>query len=330
MKVFHFPVLILLVLGLKLSAQQTDQVYRTIIVSKNGGGDFTEIQEAINSTRDLGPGFVEIKIRNGIYNEKVEIPTWKHKLRLIGEHREKTIIVNDDYSGKQDSTSGKIHSTFSSFTLLVSGDEIELENLTLTNNSCGEGQAVALHVEGDKFVCKNVKLLGCQDTLYAAKRNSRQFYKNCYIEGTTDFIFGEATAVFENCEIKSLKNSFITAAATSPNQEFGFVFLNCQLTAAEEVSKVYLGRPWRPYAKTVFINSEFGSHILSAGWDAWQGDKMFPDKEKTAFYAEYNNSGPGAVSSKRVKWSMQLDAKEAKTFTMSNIFKHKDNWNPTE
>jgi pectinesterase len=326
-KLIFLPVFFLF---LGLYAQESSEVYRSIIVDKSGAGDFTEIQKAINSTRDLGPGFVEIHIKNGTYTEKLEIPTWKHKIRLIGEDREKTIIINNDYSGKKDSITGETLSTFTSYTLLVSGDEIEIRNLTVKNSSCGEGQAVALHVEGDKFVAKNVNIIGCQDTIYAATGGSRQYYKNCYIEGTTDFIFGEATVVFQNCVIMSLKNSFITAAATTPNQEYGFVFLNCELTAGNGVSEVYLGRPWRPFAKTVFINSEFGDHILPKGWDAWEGDAMFPDKEKTTFYAEYNNSGPGAETSNRVKWPKKLSKKEAKKYTPANIFNREDSWNPAE
>ncbi len=326
-KLIFIPI-ILLFLG--LTAQEKSEVYRFITVDKNGTGDFTQIQEAINSTRDLGPGFVEIYIKNGTYTEKIEIPSWKHKLRLIGEDRDKTVITNNDYSGKKDSITGETLSTFTSFTLLVTGDEIEIENLTVKNSSCGEGQAVALHIEGDKFISKNVNILGCQDTVYAATGNSRQYYKNCYIEGTTDFIFGQATVLFEDCTIKSLKNSYITAAATTPHQEFGFVFLNCKLIAAEDAKEVYLGRPWRPYAQTVFINSEFGEHILPKGWDPWHGDEMFPDKQNTTYYAEYNNSGPGAETSNRVKWSKQLSKKEAKKYTAANIFNREDSWNPAE
>lgn len=326
-KIISVPIFFLI---FTLTAQETNEVYQTIIVDRNGNGDYTEIQEAINSTRDLGPEFVEIHIKNGTYNEKLEIPTWKHKLRLIGEDRDKTLITNNDYSGKKDSITGKTLSTFTSYTLLVSGDQIEIENLTVNNSSCGEGQAVALHVEGDKFISKNINILGCQDTIYAATASSRQYYKNCYIEGTTDFIFGQATVLFENCTIKSLKNSYITAAATTPNQEFGFVFLDCKLIADEDVNKVYLGRPWRPYAQTVFINSELGEHILPEGWNPWHGDEMFPDKQETTFYAEYNNFGPGAETSKRVKWSKQLSKKEAEKYTAAKIFKREDSWNPAQ
>uniref|UniRef100_A0AAU6WJH3 Pectinesterase n=1 Tax=Chryseobacterium endophyticum TaxID=1854762 RepID=A0AAU6WJH3_9FLAO len=148
---------------------------------------------------------------------------------------------------------------------------------------------------------KDSKILGCQDTLYAATNHSRQYFENCYIEGTTDFIFGQATAVFRNCTINSLADSYITAAATEADRTYGFVFLDCQLTAKEGITKVYLGRPWRPYAKTVFIDTTMGKHILPEGWNPWKGDKMFPDKEKphpmqnTEAKAKAGTSGKGSA-----------------------------------
>jgi pectinesterase len=165
-------------------------------------------------------------------------------------------------------------------------------------------------------------LLGNQDTLYASTENSRQFYKDCYIEGTTDFIFGEATAVFKNCVIKSLKNSFIVAPATTPRQQFGFVFFDCKLVAADSVKKVYLGRPWRPYAKAVYINTDMGSQISSDGWDNWRS----PENEKTAFFAEYKSTGKGENVSSRIPWSHQLSAVEVKKYTIKNILSGNDNW----
>ncbi|WP_084625575.1 pectinesterase family protein [Salinimicrobium xinjiangense] len=301
-------------------------VYREITVAKDGTADFSSIQEAINSTRDLGPGEVVIRIKAGTYNEKLEIPSWKRQLTLIGEDRKNTIITNNDFSGKIDPATGKEFSTFMSYTVLVRGNDIKIENLTIQNSSCGEGQAVALHVEGDRFVIKDSDILGCQDTLYTATEGSRQLYLNCYIEGTTDFIFGEATAVFKDCTIKSLKDSFVTAAATPQNQEFGYVFIDCKLIAAEGVDKVYLGRPWRPYAKTVFINSHLGEHILPEGWEHWPGDKMFPNKERTTFYAEYNSTGPGASASTRAEWTHQLTSEEAAKFNLKNIFSIESDW----
>ncbi|HEV9036903.1 MAG TPA: pectinesterase family protein, partial [Puia sp.] len=188
-----------------------------------------------------------------------------------------------------------------------------------------------LHVEGDRCAIIHCRLLGNQDTLYAGTENSRQYYADCFIEGTTDFIFGEATAVFSRCEIRSLMNSYIAAAATTPRQKFGLVFLDCRLTADTAARRVFLGRPWRPYARTVYIRTEMGAQILPAGWDNWRN----PENEKTAFYAEYGSSGPGAAgkrvggakqvvaSGKRVGWSHQLTGREARKYTPVNIL---GNW----
>jgi pectinesterase len=179
-------------------------------------------------------------------------------------------------------------------------------------------------VEGDRFVAKNCVLLANQDTLYTATENSRQYYKDCFIEGTTDFIFGEATVVFQSCIIKSLTNSFITAASTRPTQKFGFVFFDCKLIADTAATKVYLGRPWRPYSKTVFIRTEMGSHILKEGWENWRN----PENEKTVLYAEHKSYGDGATIEGRVKWSRQLTRKELRQYTLSNILSGQDNWHP--
>ncbi|PWS27694.1 pectin esterase [Pedobacter yonginense] len=304
-----------------------------ITVSKDGAGNYQTIQEAVNSIRDLGEKEVKIIIKKGIYREKLIIPSWKTKIKLIGESNENTIISFGDFSGKKNATGqdafGTIKfSTYTSFTLLVAGDDITLENLTIVNDAGSVGQAVALHVEGDRFVAKNCAILGHQDTLYGASESSRQLYTNCYIEGTTDFIFGKATMVFKNCLIKSLSNSYITAAATSSRQKFGFVFFNCTLIADSSVTKVYLGRPWRPYAKTVFINCELGKHIAPEGWNPWKGDAMFLDKDRTAYYAEYQSKGLGASAKKRVPWSKQLTARQARVYTVQNILKGLDDWKP--
>lgn len=305
----------------------------SLTVAQDGSGDFTTIQAAVNSVRDLSRKPVKIYIKKGIYREKLVIPSWKTYIHLIGEAKDNTIISGDDFSGKpipggKDETGKDKYSTFNSYTLLVKGNDFKAENLTIQNTAGRVGQAVALHIEGDRAEVKNCNILGNQDTLYTATGNSRQYYKDCYIEGTTDFIFGEATVVFNECVIKSLSNSFITAAATTPHQEFGYVFLDCKLIADSSVNKVYLGRPWRPNAKTVFINTEMGSHIVPLGWNPWVGDKMFPDKEKTTFYAEYNSFGPGGGTGERVDWAKQLSKKQAKKYTISNILSGADCWTP--
>jgi pectinesterase len=333
----HFKSIAILILNsfffLCLHAQ--DAKYpSTITVAQDGNGNYKTIQEAVNSVRDLGEKEVKIYVKNGAYKEKLIIPSWKIKISIIGENTENTIITFDDYSGKtnpsgEDALGNAKFSTYTSFTVLVQGNDTQLENLTIINSSGRVGQAVALHVEGDRFKAKNCRFLGNQDTLYAAIENSRQYYQDCYIEGTTDFIFGKATAVFQHCTIKNLSDSYVTAASTSTRQKFGFVFINCTLIADPSVTKAYLGRPWRPYAKTVFINCDLGKHILPVGWNPWKGDAMFPDKELTVFYAEYKNNGAGASPKTRLPWAKQLTDKEAKNYTLKNILGGTDQWNPS-
>ena len=314
---------------------QKTPILREIVVSQDGNGNFTSIQEAVNSVRDLLQERITIHIRKGVYHEKLIIPSWKTKISLIGDDIENTIITNGDYSGKpnienKDAFGKDKFSTFTSYTVLVQGNDFLAKNITIENTSGAVGQAVALHVEGDRCELINCKISGNQDTLYAATENSRQLYIDCFIEGTTDFLFGEATVVFLNCTIKSLANSYITAAATTPHQAFGFVLINCKLVSDTNVTKVFLGRPWRPFAKTVYINCELGRHIVPEGWNPWKGDAMWPDKEKTALYAEYGNTGEGASVTKRVSWSKQLTETEANQYSISHILGGKDNWIPIE
>jgi pectinesterase len=328
-KIFHLITgLLLITISNNTFAQAVPKWPDSLTVSTDGSGKFKTIQEAINAVRDLSQVQVKIFIKNGIYNEKVVVPSYKTKISLIGESREGTIITNNDYTGKpfpgKDLLGRDKFMTFTSYTLLVQGDDFVVENMTIQNTAGRVGQAVALHIEGDRSIVNNCRLLGNQDTLYTATESSRQYYKDCYIEGTTDFIFGEATCVFQNCTIKSLTNSYITAASTRPNQPFGYVFFDCKLVS-DSATKVFLGRPWRPYAKTVFINTEMGKHILAEGWDNWRDTA----NEKTAFYAEYNSKGPGANTTGRVKWSKQLSKKELQSYTLENIFKGQTAWTPS-
>ncbi|MBX2966329.1 MAG: pectin esterase [Cyclobacteriaceae bacterium] len=288
-----------------------------IIVAKDGSGDFTSIQAAVNSLPDHSPSRLTIHIKSGVYKEKLVIPSWKTNISFIGENKENTIITWDDHSGK-----GLIN-TFTSYTVLVRGNDFIAENITFENSAGRDvGQAVALHVEADRCVFNNCRIIANQDTLYTGVDNSRQYYKNCYIEGTTDFIFGPATAVFEDCVIHCKKNSYITAASTPQHQLYGYVFFNCTITASPDAERVYLGRPWRPFAKTVFIQCDLGEHILPEGWHNWNK----PDAEKTSFYAEYQSKGNGANPNGRVSWSHQLTEEQAKEYTLKNIF---GSWNPS-
>ncbi len=287
-------------------------------VAQDGSGDFTSIQAAIDATKAFPDQRITIYIKDGVYWEKVKVHAWNTLLTLRGESREGTIIRYDDHSK---SIGRGRNSTFHTYTLLVQANDFLAENLTVENTAGPVGPAVALAVEADRCAFVNCAFKGHQDTLYVAGEGARQYFTNCYIEGTTDFIFGAATAVFENCRIHSKADSYITAASTPQGIDFGFVFLNCELTADEGVNKLYLGRPWRDHAKTVFINCELGEHIVPEGWHNWNS----PEKEQTVFYAEYHSRGQGAAPEKRVAWSDQLSEKEAGEYTVDKIM---EGWAP--
>ncbi len=306
----RIPSLFLLLLCSTAYAQ-----YQTEIrVAPDGTGDFATIQEAIDGAKSFPDQRITIHIEKGVYAEKVKVHTWNSRLTLKGDSTEGVIIRWDDYFNKM--KRGR-NSTFHTATLLVQGDEFRAENLTIENSAGPVGQAIALAVEADRCVVENCRLLGNQDTLYADGANTRQYYRNCYIEGTTDFIFGGATALFENCTIHSKANSYITAASTPEGRPYGFVFLGCKLTAAAGVDKVYLGRPWRSYAKTVFVKCDMGSHIRPEGWNNWGS----PEKEQTVFYAEGANTGPGADTANRVSWARVLSDEEVKKYQAQEVLK---------
>jgi pectinesterase len=312
MKIFRNLFLLLIItLALAPARVLAQDVYR-MTVSQDGSGDYSSIQQAIDACKSFPDKRVTIFVNNGTYREKVLVPECNNRLSIIGENAEKTIITFGDYFNKINR--GR-NSTFYTYTLLVIADDFYAENITIENSAGPVGQAIALYVAGDRCVFRNCRILGNQDTLYTDGLNSRQFFDNCYIEGTTDFIFGAATVLFSDCTIHSKGNSYVTAASTPQGKFFGYVFLNCRLTAAENIQKVYLGRPWRDYARVVFIKCELGAHIQPAGWSNWQGTA----RDKTAYFAEYGNSGPGADISQRVGWSHQLSKKEAKKYSLKNI-----------
>ncbi|MDR1225699.1 MAG: pectin esterase [Prevotellaceae bacterium] len=290
-----------------------------IVVAQDGSGSFTTIQEAISSVRDYRPeGEVRIFIKKGVYREKVVVASQKTHITLIGEDVDSTILTHNDHA--------KVNNmgTFKTYTLLVQASDFRAENLTVENNAEQLGQAVAVHVEGDRAVFVNCKFLGSQDTLFTGNSDSRQLYKSCYIEGTTDFIFGPATAWFESCTLHSKKNSYITAASTPEQHKFGYVFHRCTLTAAAGVDNVYLGRPWRAFAAVAFISCRLGAHIRPGGWDNWRS----AENEKTARYFEYKNTGAGAAAAQRVPWSHQLTDQQAEAYTVENALQGCDGWHP--
>lgn len=313
-------VLGLLLLLVAVSGTWAQERQDTIVVSRDGTGNFRTLQEAIESARAFMDYTVTIYVRNGVYKEKVIVPSWVENIDIIGEDRDKTIITYDDHADINKM------GTFRTYTVKVEGSDITFKNLTIENNAAQLGQAVALHTEGDRLKFINCRILGNQDTIYTGAKFTRLYFKDCYIDGTTDFIFGPSTALFEDCIIHSKRNSYVTAASTPKEAKYGYVFKHCKLTAEPGVDKVYLGRPWRPYAYTLFIECELGKHIVSAGWHNWGKQS----NEETARYMEYKNTGEGANASERVAWSKQLTKKEAEAVTVDAIFRTQSNWNPID
>ncbi len=291
------------------------------VVAKDGSGDFFTVQEAINAVPDFRKeGRTTIYIRKGVYKEKLIIPASKINVSLIGA--EGAAISGDDYASKPNRF-GENMSTSGSASCYIYAPDFICENLTFENTAGRVGQAVACFVAGDRVIFRNCRFLGNQDTLYNFGKHCRQYFEDCYIEGTVDFIFGSSTAVFNHCTIHSLSGGYVTAPSTPQDEAYGYVFMDCRLTAADGVAKVHLARPWRPYAKSVFIRCEMGAHILPVGWHNW-GKK---DAEKTCFFAEYGTTGEGAATKKeRAKFSHQL--KNLKGYSIEEVLAGNDGWNP--
>ncbi|MCL6523639.1 MAG: pectin esterase [Thermoflavifilum sp.] len=311
--------------GMKLYATaQTVLKNYDYVVAPDGSGDFTSIQSAIEACPSFPDKQIRIFVKKGIYHEKLLIPAWNPHISLIGEDADSTIITYDDYFGKINK--GR-NSTFYTPTLSVQGNDFYAENITIKNTAGPVGQAIALAVEADRCTFVHVKIIGHQDALYVAGEQARQYFRDCTIEGTTDFIFGSATAVFDNCNLICKANSYITAASTPQYVAYGLVFMHCTIKALPQVHRVYLGRPWRKYAKTVFLNCEMGSFIDPAGWDNWRN----PQNEQTVFYAEYHSTGAGARLAARVAWAKQLNDRQAQQYTLARIFTtQSSSWLPIE
>jgi pectinesterase len=292
------------------------------VVAQDGSGQFRTVQEAINAVPDFRKKVTTIFVKKGTYKEKLVVAGSKQLVRLIGEDRDQTILTYDDYNQKKN-LFGEEKGTSGSASCYLYGTDFTAENLTFQNSSGPVGQAVALWVAGDKMRFKNCRFLGFQDTLYTYGYGSRQYYQDCYIEGTVDFIFGSSTAWFENCVIFCKQKGYVTAASTPDSVRYGYVFNNCRITGDAPAGSFLLGRPWRPYAKTVFLRCELGPQIAAPGWDHWEKES----NKQTARYAEYQNRGPGAQPARRVMWSRQLTDEEARQYTLPTVFR---NWNPKQ
>ena len=290
-------------------------------VAQDGSGDYTKVQAAINAIPSNNKTPFIIYIRNGIYREKLLLDSTKKFITLIGEDKFKTILTYNDHTGKL-SPSGDTISTRTSWSFKILADDFTAKNITFQNDAgFTAGQAVAVESDGDKASFFNCRFIGDQDVLFTNNDRSRQYYENCYIEGTTDFIFGSSTVWFERCHIHSKKNSYVTAASTPKEKEFGYIFNECILTGDTSLHKVSLGRPWRPYAHVVFMNCFIGEHIIPEGWSNWNNT----DNYKTTRYSEYKNYGPSSDPSRRLEWAKQLSDEEVKKVTIVKVL---NGWNP--
>ena len=296
----------------------------TLFVARDGTAEFRNIDDAIEVCRAFMEYHKVIFVKKGTYKEKLIVPSWLTNIEICGEDRDNTIITYDDHANVFIPGTDRKMGTFRTYTVRVDGNDITFRNITIENNAARLGQAVALHTQGDRLTFVNCRILGNQDTVYTGGINTRLYFKDCHIEGTTDFIFGPSTAWFENCTILSRTDSYITAASTPQNVEYGYVFNRCKIVAAEGVSKVYLGRPWRPYAHTLFMNCQLGKHILPVGWHNWSNTQ----NETTARYCEYNNHGEGAATKERAALTRQLTRKEAAKVTLENVFRQNGGWIP--
>ena len=276
-----------------------------IIVDQSGHGDYRTVQEALDAVKDSSKKETCIFIRNGVYKEKLTLKESKQNVTLIGESVVGTVLTYDDWAQRQ-GADGKNIGTSGSASFFINGDDFHAYNITFENSAGPVGQAVAVRITSNRVAFVNCRFKGHQDTLYTWGRKSFQLYKDCYIEGTVDFIFGSSTAWFENCEIHSLRNGgYLTAASTEEGWKYGYIFHRCRLTAEYGVEKVMLGRPWRPYAKTVYIDCMMGKHINPMGWFNWG-----KEKEKTAYYGEVGSTdfdGNPIDVSQRVAWSKQIN-----------------------
>lgn len=320
-----------------------------ITVAKDGSGDYRTVGEAIASAKGGNNQKTTIYIKNGIYTERLEIKT--PFITMIGEDRENTVICYDLYA-QLPAVDGLKLGTFRTYSVLIDTHDFTASNITFKNNAgLGKdvGQAIAVYVDGDRIIFDHCNLIASQDTLFtgplppkeiekngfigpkqfAPRINGRHFYNGCYIRGDIDFIFGSATAFFENCEIFSQNiheeiNGYVTAASTPEGQEYGYVFDSCRFTSDCPPNSVYLGRPWRNYAKTVIMNSYLGEHICHEGWHNW--NKL--DAQETCFYGEYGNYGPSALMINRPDWIQRIDEEASKHYIKARVLEGEDGWNP--
>ena len=302
--------------GLHLKAR-TD-----LFVAADGSAPFKSVQEAVMSVpsgSNTNP--VIIHLKPGVYKELIYLQREKRFFKLVGENATNTVLTFGLYAGLTN-LDGRPIGTFHTPSTTIDADDFTAENLTFENSAGAVGQALAIRVDGDRACFRNCRFLGWQDTILLNR--GRQYFENCYIAGAVDFIFGAATAWFEKCHINCLGSGYLTAASTPVDEPFGFVFANCKITGTKPDVKTFLGRPWRLYASTIFLNTEMSGVVRPEGWNDWKK----PEAHTTARYAEFNNTGPGASPTTRPDWIKQLTRAEAEKITVAKVLGGADGWNP--
>lgn len=292
-----------------------------VTVAADGSAQFTTIQEAVMSVPSGSPAApVIIRIKPGIYREVVYIQHEKRYFRLVGEDAA-TTIISFNLHANMAGLDGKNIGTFRTPTVTVDADDFEAERVTFENSAGPVGQALAIRVDSDRAVFRECRFIGWQDTLFLNR--GRVYFDRCYIAGHVDFIFGAAAAFFDDCQIHVRRDGYITAASTQADQPYGFVFRRARITGEPGV-KTYLGRPWRDFSATVFVDSELSAVVRPEGWQNWN----LPAREKTARYGEFGSRGDGAAPDARVPWARRLTAAEAAALTPQKVLGGTDGWNP--
>ncbi len=312
--------ILLVIMGITSAFRSEDTAGFDFVVATDGSGDFTSVQAAIDAVPNFRKVPTAIRIKNGTYKEKIVLPESKQNIRFEGESTDGVIITNDDYASKKNRF-GEEMGTSGSSGFYIYGINISFADITFQNTAGPVGQAVAVFVAGDKVQFRNCRFLGFQDTLYTYGKESRQYYNHCYLEGTVDFIFGSSTAVFDSCILFGKNSGYFTAASTPEHRKYGYVFRHCELTGSGAAGSFLLGRPWRPYAKTVFIDCKMDKIVAGKGWNNWGN----VSNETTTFYAEAGNTGEGSFINKRVRWAKQLPDSVKAQYTLTNIL---GDWDP--
>jgi pectinesterase len=296
--------------------------YANAVVAADGSGQFRSLQDAIAASPAGRPGKPWIiHVRPGVYKERLYVQREKHHLAIVGEDPQRTIVTFDLHANVPD-TDGKPIGTFRTATAQIDADDFSAEGLTFENAAGPVGQALAIRVDGDRATFRNCRFVGWQDTILINR--GRQYFERCFISGHVDFIFGGATAFFEECDILVRRNGYVTAASTPEEEPHGYVFRKCRLRGEAPDVKVYLGRPWRSFASVVFLSTEMSEVVRPEGWHNWNQ----PDREKTARYAEHGSTGPGAHPGGRVQWARALTDAEAAVLTPATVLGGGDGWNP--